>query len=248
MAGHSQFKNIMHRKGAQDKKRARIFARLSREIMVAAKSGGSDPSSNPRLRTALVAARAANMPKDNIERAIKKATTEADASNFEEMRYEGYGPSGVAVIVEALTDNRNRTASELRTAFSKNGGALGETGSVSFMFDHIGTLKFPKTISFDTLFEEAVSLGADNVEEDEAFLVVTCAFEKFATLRDHLTEKFNDPLEASISWTPKTLIAVDEDAARTLLKMIDIIEENDDVQNVFANFDISDDILEKLSS
>lgn len=248
MAGHSQFKNIMHRKGAQDKKRARIFARLSREIMVAAKAGGSEPSSNPRLRTALVAARAANLPKDNIERAIKKATTETDVNNFEEIRYEGYGPSGVAVIVEALTDNRNRTASELRSAFSKNGGALGETGSVAFMFDHIGTLKFPKTIAFDALFEEAVLLDADSVEEDDAFLIVTCAFEKFAVLRDHLTEKFNDPLETSIIWSPKTSISVEEDAAKTLLKMIDIIDENDDVQNVFTNFDISEDILEKLSS
>lgn len=247
MAGHSQFKNIMHRKGAQDQKRARIFARLSREIMVAAKTGGSDASSNPRLRTALVAARSANMPKDNIDRAIKKATSEIDAANFEEIRYEGYGAGGVAIIVEALTDSRNRTASELRSYFSKNGGTLGETGSVSFMFDHIGILKFPKTIAFDTLFEESVYAGADNVEEEDACHTVTCAYENFATVRDHLTEKLNDPLEAIITWQPKTSTSVDENAARTLLKMIDLIEDSDDVQNVFANFDIADDILEKIS-
>lgn len=248
MAGHSQFKNIMHRKGAQDKKRARIFARLSREIMVAAKTGGGDPSANPRLRTALVAARSANMPKDNIDRAIKKATSEADATNFEEIRYEGYGAGGVAVIVEVLTDSRNRTASELRSYFSKNSGALGETGSVSFMFDHVGLLKFPKTIAFDTIFEEAVNAGADNVEEDAEHHMVTCAYENFAAVRDHLTEKLNDPLEAIITWQPKTSTPVDENTARTLFKMIDLIEDSDDVQNVFANFDISDDVFEKISS
>ncbi|PIZ33542.1 MAG: YebC/PmpR family DNA-binding transcriptional regulator [Alphaproteobacteria bacterium CG_4_10_14_0_8_um_filter_37_21] len=248
MAGHSQFKNIMHRKGAQDKKRARIFARLSREIMVAAKTGGGDPSANPRLRTALVAARSANMPKDNIDRAIKKATSEADATNFEEIRYEGYGAGGVAVIVEVLTDSRNRTASELRSYFSKNSGALGETGSVSFMFDHVGLLKFPKTIAFDTIFEEAVHAGADNVEEEESHHMVTCAYENFAAVRDHLTEKLDDPLEATITWQPKTLTPVDENTARSLFKMIDLIEDNDDVQNVFANFDIADDILDKISS
>lgn len=247
MAGHSQFKNIMHRKGAQDKKRARIFARLSREIMVAAKTS-TDPTSNPRLRSALATARAANMPKENIDRAIKKAIGDDANTNFEEVRYEGYGIGGVAVIVEALTDNRNRTASEIRSYFSKNGGALGETGSVSFMFDHIGVIKFPKSISFDKVFEEAVLCGAENVEEDDESLVVTTDFEAFAKVRDHLSESLGDPLEASIIWHPKVLSPIDnEEIAKTLLKMIDAIDEDDDVQNVFANFDIHEDLLTKLS-
>lgn len=245
MAGHSQFKNIMHRKGAQDAKRARIFARLAREIMVAAKAG-TDANSNPRLRAALAAARGANMPKDNVERAIKKATGEAANTIFEEIRYEGYGPGGVAIVVEALTDNRNRTASEIRSSFSKNGGALGETGSVAFMFERIGQLKFKKEKTFDSIFEEAVNAGADNAEEGEEEFIISTSFEQFAQVRDILTEKVGDPLEAGIIWNPHNLININAEQAQTLLKMIDQIENNDDVQNVFYNAEVSDDVLEKI--
>lgn len=234
MAGHSQFKNIMHRKGAQDAKRARLFARLSREIMVAAKAG-TDPTCNPRLRAALAMARGANMPKDNIDRAIKKATGEGANTVFEEIRYEGYGPAGIAVIIEVLTDNRNRTASEIRSYFSKNGGALGETGSVSFMFERIGQLKFKKDKAFDDMFESVVNAGADNVEEDDESFVVTCSFEQFATVRDQLTETVGDPMEAGIIWNPLNTNNIEGDAASTLLKLLDLIENNDDVQNVFCN-------------
>lgn len=234
MAGHSQFKNIMHRKGAQDAKRARLFARLGREIMVAAKAG-TDPTSNPRLRAALAMARGANMPKDNIERAIKKATGEGANTIFEEIRYEGYGPGGIAVIVEVLTDNRNRTASEIRSYFSKNGGALGETGSVSFMFERIGQLKFKKEKTYDQMFECAVEAGADNVEEEDDAFVVTCSFEQFASVRDYLTENAGDPMEAGIIWNPLNTNNIEGDAAATLMKLLDLIENNDDVQNVFCN-------------
>ena len=235
----------MHRKGAQDQKRARIFARIAREIMVAAKSG-VDPSSNPRLRSALASARVANMPRDNIERAIKKATGEGADTQFFEIRYEGYGPSGTAVIVEVLTDNKNRTASEIRSFFTKFGGALGETGSVSFMFNHIGMLRFPKTIEFDALFEEAVNCGADNVEEQDDAFIITCSFDQYAAVRDALIEKFQDPLEASVVWDPVNSTALDEENAQKFLKFIDVVENNDDVQNVFSNAEISDSILEKI--
>ncbi len=245
MAGHSQFKNIMHRKGAQDQKRARIFARLAREIMVAAKAG-IDPSSNPRLRSALASARVANMPRDNIERAIKKATGEGADTQFFEIRYEGYGPNGTAVIVEVLTDNKNRIASEIRSFFTKFGGVLGETGSVAFMFNHIGVLRFPRTIPFDDLFEEAVNCGADNVEEQGDVWSVTTTFEQFASVRDFLIEKFQDPLEASVIWEPVNTTALDEESAQKFLKFIDSLENNDDVQNVFSNADISQEILEKI--
>ncbi|CAO5682854.1 MAG: putative transcriptional regulatory protein [Holosporales bacterium] len=241
MAGHSQFKNIMHRKGAQDAKRARIFARLAREIMVAAKSG-TDANSNPRLRAALAAARGANMPKDNVERAIKKATGEAANTVFEEIRYEGYGPNGIAIVVEALTDNRNRTASEIRSYFSKNGGSLGESGSVAFMFERLGFMKFNKNKSFDDIFEEAVNAGADNVEEESDAFVIYTSFEQFAPVRDILTEKIGDPLEASVIWSPLNTLHISGDSAQTLLKMLDQIENNDDVQNVFCNAEFDDDI------
>ena len=241
MAGHSQFKNIMHRKGAQDKKRARIFARLSREIMVAAKAG-NDPASNPRLRSALATARGANMPKDNIERAIKKATGEGADTQFFEIRYEGYGPNGVAVIVEVLTDNKNRAASEIRSAFTKNGGSLGETGSVSFLFNHIGVIRFAKTKDFDALFEEAVNAGAENVEDLEEEFFITCAFDQYAQVRDTLSEKFGDPIEASVVWDPTTKTTLEGEVAEKFLKFIEIIENNDDVQNVFTSADIPEEV------
>ena len=248
MAGHSQFKNIMYRKGAQDKKRAKLFSKLIREVTVAAKAGGPDPDANPRLRAAISAARAANMPKDNIDRALKKASGGDDDTVYEEMRYEGYGPGGVAIIVEALTDNRNRTASEVRAAFSKQGGSLGETNSVSFMFDRVGLIGFPAEVaSPDDMFEAAVEAGADNVESDGDGHVVTCAPDDFSTVRDALAERFGDPREARLSWKPQSTIAVDEDAADTLLKLLDVLDDNDDVQQVSANFEIADEVIERLT-
>ncbi len=248
MAGHSQFKNIMYRKGAQDAKRARAFAKIAREIIVAAKSGLPDPNSNPRLRAALASARAANMPKDNVERAMKKALGGEDTSVYEDVRYEGYGSGGVAVIVEGLTDNRNRTASEVRSIFSKHGGNLGETGSVGFMFERIGLLTFDAgKFSFDQMFEQAVEAGADNVEAVAEVLEVTCSMDSFASVRDYLLEHVGDPLEAKIIWRPLNTITCPEDTTKTLLKMIDALEENDDVQNVYANFELSDELAQKLA-
>lgn len=250
MAGHSQFKNIMHRKGAQDKKRAKIFAKLIRELTVAAKTGIPDPDMNPRLRSAISAARSANMPKDNIDRAIKRASGEGEGEIFEEIRYEGYGPGGIAVIVETLTDNRNRTAAEVRAAFSKAGGSLGETGSVSFMFDHVGQVVFDnEDIDADEIFEVALEAGAENVESDGPLHEVTCALEDFNDVRDALEEKFGDPQEAGIVWKPQNEIPVEtEDKANSVFKLIDVLEDNDDVQKVSANFDIPEDIMEKLEN
>lgn len=248
MAGHSQFKNIMHRKGAQDKKRAKIFAKHIRELTVAAKSGLPDPSMNPRLRTAIAAARSDNMPKDNIDRAIKRASGEGEAEVYEEIRYEGYGPGGIALIVEALTDNKNRTAAEVRAAFSKAGGALGETGSVSFMFDHVGQVIFEAAgIDGDELFEVALEAGAENVESDDQIHEITCAMEDFNDVRDALEEKFGAPQEAGIVWKPQNTIPVEtEDKANSVFKLVDVLEDNDDVQKVSANFDIPAEIMEKL--
>jgi len=248
MAGHSQFKNIMYRKGAQDKKRAKEFARLTREIMVAAKSGLPEPDKNPRLRGAIQAARAANMPKDNIERAIKKASGGEDDANYEEMRYEGYGPGGIAVIVESLTDNRNRTASEIRAAFSKNGGTLGETNSVSFMFDRLGQILYPAEVaSEDGMFEAAVEAGASNVVSAPDLHEIWCSPDDFSEVRDALTEKFGDPREANLTWKPQNLVPMEEEQARVLLKLLDALDESDDVQRVAANFDIPDEVMEKLT-
>lgn len=248
MAGHSQFKNIMHRKGAQDAKRAKKFAKIAREIIVAAKSGMPDPNSNPRLRAALAAARGANMPRDNVDRALKKALGGDDTSNFEEVRYEGYGPGGVAVIVEGLTDNRNRTAAEVRSYFTKCGGNLGESGSVGFMFERIGLLSYASTHDFDALFEAAVDVGADNVETVEDTHEVTCSMENFAVVRDGLIEKMGDPMEAKVIWRPHNSAPCNEDIAKTLMKLVDLLEDNDDVQHVYTNADISDEIAEKLSA
>lgn len=249
MAGHSQFKNIMYRKGAQDAKRAKQFAKLGKELMVAAKSGMPDPDMNPRLRTAIAAARAANMPKDNIERAIKRGAGGDDDTIYDEIRYEGYGVGGVAVIVEALTDNRNRTAAEVRSAFSKNGGSLGETGSVGFMFNRVGMVRYkPDIASADEMFEAALDAGADNVETTDADHQVTCEPDSFNELRDALEEHFGQPESAGLEWLPQNTVAVDEEQAGTLLKMIEALEDNDDVQTVSANFEISEDVLQKLSA
>ena len=247
MAGHSKFKNIMHRKGRQDAKRAKVFAKLGRELSVAAKAG-PDPAFNPALRLAVANAKAQNMPNDVIKRAIDKAQG-GDADTYEEVRYEGYGPGGVAVIVEALTDNRNRTASEVRAAFSKNGGNLGETGSVAFMFERVGQISYPAgAAEAEAMFEGALEAGAEDVESDDETHTVTCQPDDFAAVRDALEQKFGDPEEARLDWKPQNSIAVDEGTAETLFKLIDALEDNDDVQRVSANFDVDDEVMERLSA
>jgi YebC/PmpR family DNA-binding regulatory protein len=246
MAGHSKFKNIQHRKGAQDKKRAKIFGRLIKELTVAARAG-TDPDSNPRLRTALTAARGANMPKDNIERVLKRAEG-GEGETYDEIRYEGYGPGGTALIVETMTDNRNRTASEVRAAFNKYGGSLGETGSVSFMFDRVGQMIYPVDAGdTDTVFEAALEAGADNVESDENGHEITCATEDYNTVSEALNEAFGAPEEAGLVWKPQNTIEVNEQQASTMLKLLDALDDNDDVQNISSNFDIPEDILAKLA-
>lgn len=247
MAGHSKFKNIMHRKGRQDAKRARVFAKLAKEISVAARTG-TDIDFNPRLRLAVAAAKGQNMPHDNIKRAIQKAES-GDGANYDEVRYEGYGPGGVAVIVETLTDNRNRTASEVRSAFSKHGGNMGETGSVSFMFDRVGMVIYPaEKASADDVFEAALEAGAQDVDSSDDAHEITCEPDDFSTVRDALEETFGEPQEARLDWKPQNAIDVDEDTAGTLLKLLDALEDNDDVQRVAANFDVDDEILERLSA
>ena len=248
MAGHSQFKNIMHRKGAQDAKRSKVFSKLAREITVAAKMGTPDPAMNPRLRLAIAAARAENMPKDNIERAIKKASG-GDAENYEEVRYEGYGPGGVAVLVEALTDNRNRTAGAVRSYFSKHGGALGETGSVAFMFDRVGEIAYPPSAgSADAVMEAAIEAGAEDVESDEEGHVVTCAFEDLAEVSGKLAETLGEPASAKLVWRPQTTAPVDAEKAQTLMKLVQTLEDDDDVQNVFANFEMDEETMRSLTA
>ena len=245
MAGHSKFKNIQHRKGAQDKKRAKIFTRLIKEPAVAAR-GGTDPASNPRLRTALAGCRAANMPKDNIERVLKRAEG-GEGEQYEEIRYEGYGAGGTAFIVEALTDNRNRTASEVRAAFSKFGGSLGETGSVSFMFDKVGQIIYPVEVTTaESMFEAALEARAQDVETDDDTHLIITAPEDFNAAREKLEEIFGAPEEAQLTWVAQNTLDVNEDQARTLLKFIDTLEDNDDVQSLSFNFEISDEILTKL--
>ena len=249
MAGHSQFKNIMYRKGAQDKKRAKLFSRLSRELTVAARSGMPDPDMNPRLRSAVGAARAANMPKDNIERAIKKAAGDEDEANFEEIRYEGYGPGGAAIIVETLTDNRNRTASEVRTAFGKHGGSLGESNSVSFLFDRVGQIVYDREVGTnDEVFEAAVEAGADNVESSSETHEITCAPDDLATVREALEAQLGPSREAQLSWKPLSTVQIEEADADTLLKLLGALDESDDVQQVSANFEISDDVMTRLTA
>jgi YebC/PmpR family DNA-binding regulatory protein len=249
MAGHSQFKNIMYRKGAQDAKRAKVFTKIIRELTVAAKTGLPDPAANPRLRAAMIAARDANMPKDTMERAIKRGAGGGDDTAYEEVRYEGYGPGGVALIIEALTDNRNRTAGEIRTALTKHGGNLGETNSVSFMFERKGVMAYPaKAASADAMFEAALDAGADNVESDGDGHEVTTAPEDFSAVRDALEAKFGAAREAKLQWRPLNTVPVEGDAADSLLKLIDVLEDNDDVQLVSANFEMSDDTLAKLTA
>ena len=250
MAGHSKFKNIQHRKGAQDKKRAKIFSRCAKEIIVAVKEGGIDPDMNPRLRLAIQNAKGQNMPNDNIARAIKTGSGEGqDAASFEEIRYEGYGPAGTAFIVETLTDNRNRTAGEVRMTFTKMGGNLGESNSVSFMFDRIGEIVYPlATGSADAIFEAAVEAGAENAEIDEESHIITTAPDDFAAVQKALEEKLGDPQKAELTWNANIEKEVSEEEAETVLKLYDALEELDDVQYVHANFSIDDSILEKLAS
>jgi YebC/PmpR family DNA-binding regulatory protein len=249
MAGHSQFKNIMHRKGAQDVKRARAFAKLIREITVSARQGLPDPAANPRLRSAVLAARKENMPKDTIDRAIKKASGAGGGDDYAEVRYEGYGPAGVAVIVEALTDNRNRTASDVRSAFAKHGGALGETNSVSFMFTRRGVVRYAaKAATEDEMLEAAIEAGAENVESGVEAHEVTTPVEDFFAVRDALEARFGEAEEARLDWRPNVSVTLDQEKAAGLLKLLDVLEENDDVQNVYANFDIPEDVMARLSA
>jgi len=248
MAGHSQFKNIMFRKGRQDKERSKMFSKLAREITVAAKHGMPDPAHNPRLRAAILAARAQNMAKDNIERAIRKATG-ADAENIEEVRYEGYGPGGVALIVETMTDNRNRTASDIRAAFSKYGGTLGESNSVAFQFNRVGVIAYPKAAGSDeAMLEAAIEAGADECVLDGETHEFITGIETFGVVRDALEEKLGAPQSAKIEWRPVNTVAVSDETGQTLVKLLDTLDEHDDVQNVYGNYELSDALMRTLAA
>jgi len=247
MAGHSKFKNIMHRKGAQDKKRSAMFSKLSREITVAAKMGLPDPDMNPRLRAAVLAAKAQSMPKDNIQRSIDKAA-KGEGENYEEVRYEGFGPGGVSLIVEALTDNRNRTATNVRTAFSKNGGNLGASGSVSHGFERTGLIEYAASAGdADTVLEAAIDAGADDVQSDEDGHQIWTSIETLHGVAKSLESALGDPESVKLAWKPGTEVNVAGDDASTLMKLIDTLEEDDDVQTVWGNYDISEEELEKLA-
>jgi YebC/PmpR family DNA-binding regulatory protein len=248
MAGHSHVKNIMHRKGAQDAKRARAFAKIIREITVSAREGLPDPAANPRLRSAVATALKQNMTRDTIERAIKKAAGAGAGDDYEAVRYEGYGPGGVAVIVEALTDNRNRTAPVIRAAFSKAGGAMGEANSVAFMFNRLGVVRYEaKTASADAMLEAAIEAGADDARSDEDGHEVLVAADGFFAVRDALEQVFGAPAEAKIEWRPNLTVTLDAEKASAVLKLLDMLEDDDDVQNVYANFEIPDDVMQQLS-
>ena len=250
MAGHSHSKNIMHRKGAQDARKARQFAKLIREITVSAKQGLPDPAFNPRLRAAVAAARVMNMPKDTIERAIKKANEAGTSDDYVEVRYEGYGPAGVAVIVEALTDNRNRTASDLRTAFNKNGGTMGESNSVAFQFNRVGAIQYPPAAATaDAMMEAAIEAGAEDVESDAEGHEVTCATDELFAVRDALESRFGAPEAAKLDWRPSVMVTLDDpERATALLKLLDALEDNDDVQTVYSNADIPDALMDNLAA
>jgi YebC/PmpR family DNA-binding regulatory protein len=248
MAGHSQFKNIMHRKGRQDAARAKLFSKLAREITVSAKLGMPDPGMNARLRAAIIAARAENMPKDNIERAIKKSQG-GDADNYDEIRYEGYGPGGVAVIVEVLTDNRNRTASDVRSVFTKSGGNLAETGAVSFMFDHVAVVEFDaKVATPDQMLDAAIDAGADDVASGDNGHEIYAAAEHLRDVAKALEAKFGEPRKAALVWKPQNTVAVDDEQGEKVLKLMESLEDHDDVQHVYANFEVSDALVQKMSA
>jgi YebC/PmpR family DNA-binding regulatory protein len=247
MAGHSKFKNIMHRKGAQDKKRSAMFSKLSREITVAAKMGTPDPDMNPRLRAAVLAAKAQSMPKDNIQRAIDKSAA-GEGDNYEEVRYEGFGPGGVSLIVEALTDNRNRTATNVRTSFSKNGGNLGASGSVSHGFDRMGLISYPASAgSPDEILEAAIEAGADDVESDEDGHQIWTAQEALHEVAKALEAALGEPESTKLAWRPQTPVEVGGDDAGQLLKLIDALEDDDDIQTVWGNYEVSDEVMAGLS-
>jgi YebC/PmpR family DNA-binding regulatory protein len=247
MAGHSKYKNIMYRKGAQDKKRSALFSKLSREITVAAKMGLPDPEANARLRAAVIAARAQSMPKDNIQRSIDKAAG-GEADNYEEIRYEGFGPGGVAIIVEALTDNRNRTATNVRTAFSKNGGNLGASGSVSHGFERLGLIEYPASAGDgDKVLEAAIEAGAEDVESDEGGHRIWTSIDSLHQVSRSLEALLGEGEGAKLAWKPATDVEVRGDDAQTLMKLIDALEEDDDVQTVWGNYDVPEDELEKLA-
>jgi YebC/PmpR family DNA-binding regulatory protein len=248
MAGHSQFKNIMHRKGRQDKARSKLFSKLAREITTAAKLGLPDPSMNARLRAAILAARAENMPKDGIDRAIKKASGN-DAESYDEIRYEGYGPGGVAVIVEVLTDNRNRTAGDVRAFFTKAGGNLAETGAVSFMFDHVGVVEYDaQKANADQMLEAAIESGAEDVISNEGGHEIYTTPETLNEVAKALEAKYGEPRKAALTWKPKNTIAVDDENGEELIGLLEALNEHDDVQNVYANFEVSDAVVAKMSA
>ncbi|HEY7302135.1 MAG TPA: YebC/PmpR family DNA-binding transcriptional regulator [Xanthobacteraceae bacterium] len=248
MAGHSQFKNIMHRKGRQDAARSKLFSKLAREITVAAKLGLPDPTMNARLRAAILAARAENMPKDGIDRAIKKASG-GEAESYEEIRYEGYGPGGVAIIVEALTDNRNRTAGEVRAAFTKGGGNLAETGAVSFQFSHVGLIEYDaKTATADAMLEAAIEAGAEDVISAADGHEIYTTPDSLGSVSKALEAKFGEPRKAALVWKPQNSVPIDDVQGEKLLRLIDTLNEHDDVQNVYANFEISDALVHKMSA
>lgn len=248
MAGHSKFKNIMHRKGKQDAKKAKIFNKIAREISVAVRQSGEDPNSNPRLRAAMLAARAANMTNDRIKSAVK-AGSDNVADNSEEIRYEGYGPGGIALIIEALTDNRQRTAPVIRSTMGKHGGAMGEMNSVAFQFKRVGQIIYPASVAnADAMFETALEAGADNVESDNDTHDITTAIEDYSAVLQVLFDKFGAPEESGFVWLPENTIAVSGDQATSLMKLINALEEIDDVQQVFGNYEFDEETMERLSA
>jgi len=248
MAGHSKFKNIMHRKGAQDKKRAKVFSRLGREISVAVKIGGIDPESNIRLRSAIGAAKALNMPKDNIVRAIKKGETNDPDSNYQEIRYEGYGPDGVAIIIEAMTNNKNRTAAEIRSIFNKHGGNLGESGSVIFGFNRIGAITLSKNLGEESeIFEFIVENGSEDIEVNEDEYIIYCNQNELHILNEKIIKKFGESSSSQLTWKSENNINVDKDSADKLFKLLNTLEENEDVQNVSSNFEVNEEVLKTLT-
>ncbi|MEO1608337.1 MAG: YebC/PmpR family DNA-binding transcriptional regulator [Pseudomonadota bacterium] len=248
MAGHSQFKNIMHRKGRQDAARSKLFSKLAKEITVAAKMGMPDPAMNPRLRLAVQNARSQSMPKDNIERAIKKASS-GDDENFEEIRYEGYGPNGVAVVVEALTDNRNRTGAAVRAVFARHGGNLGATGAVGHMFNRVGEISYPAAAgSADAVLEAAIEAGADDVQSDDSGHLITCGFDTLGTVAGEIEKLLGEAESVKAVWTPTITSMVDEDGANAIMKLLAALEDDDDVQAVFSNFEVDEETMKKMTA